>query len=195
MIALPDECRVPDGGFGSILADPPWFERGGGRIKRGADRHYPLLQDDEIADTMRACPLWAPARSCHLWLWTTSNHLPAGLAVMDALDFRYVAALAWVKTKDTADPERRFQLIRHGLGRYFIGCVEYLLFGTRGPTALPVPANRQPTALMAPRRGHSVKPWEQYAVIEATSPGPRLEMFARGPARAGWTTWGLEAEG
>jgi hypothetical protein len=35
-----------------ILADPPWLERGGGKIKRGADRHYPLLKDYEIVEAM-----------------------------------------------------------------------------------------------------------------------------------------------
>ena len=29
--------------------DPPWLERGGGKIKRGADRHYPVLKVEDIA--------------------------------------------------------------------------------------------------------------------------------------------------
>ena len=31
-----------------IYADPPWNESGGGKIKRGADRHYPLMKAREI---------------------------------------------------------------------------------------------------------------------------------------------------
>ncbi len=38
-------------------------------------------------------------------------------------------------------------------------------------------------------REHSCKPDEQYELIEACSPGPYLEMFARGE-RKGWKVWG-----
>ena len=31
--------RAP--GYSTVLADPPWPESGGGKVKRGADRHYP----------------------------------------------------------------------------------------------------------------------------------------------------------
>ena len=34
--------------YHTIYADPPWMERGGGRIKRGADRHYPLMSTKDI---------------------------------------------------------------------------------------------------------------------------------------------------
>lgn len=30
----------PNRTYDIIYADPPWMERGGGKIKRGADRHY-----------------------------------------------------------------------------------------------------------------------------------------------------------
>ena len=29
--------------YKTIYMDPPWMESGGGKIKRGADRHYPLI--------------------------------------------------------------------------------------------------------------------------------------------------------
>jgi len=43
------------------------------------------------------------------------------------------------------------------------------------------------------KREHSRKPDEQYALIEACSPGPFLELFARG-RRDGWAMWGNEAD-
>jgi N6-adenosine-specific RNA methylase IME4 len=43
------------------------------------------------------------------------------------------------------------------------------------------------------KREHSKKPDEQYSIIEACSPGPYLELFARG-ARASWTVWGNQAD-
>ena len=37
----------------TIIADPPWNETGGGQIKRGADRHYPLMKADDIIELMK----------------------------------------------------------------------------------------------------------------------------------------------
>lgn len=34
--------------YKTIYADPPWPESGGGKIKRGADRHYPLMKVKDI---------------------------------------------------------------------------------------------------------------------------------------------------
>ena len=30
--------------YKTIYADPPWNETGGGKIKRGADKHYSLMR-------------------------------------------------------------------------------------------------------------------------------------------------------
>jgi len=43
------------------------------------------------------------------------------------------------------------------------------------------------------KREHSRKPDEIFPIIEGCSPGPRLELFARG-SRPGWTCWGEQAE-
>jgi N6-adenosine-specific RNA methylase IME4 len=43
------------------------------------------------------------------------------------------------------------------------------------------------------KREHSRKPDEQYELIESCSPGPRLELFARG-RRPKWASWGNQAE-
>jgi N6-adenosine-specific RNA methylase IME4 len=43
------------------------------------------------------------------------------------------------------------------------------------------------------KREHSRKPDEQYDLIEACSPGPYLELFARGDRR-GWSGWGAQAD-
>ncbi|MGN6207903.1 MT-A70 family methyltransferase [Asticcacaulis sp.] len=43
------------------------------------------------------------------------------------------------------------------------------------------------------KREHSRKPDEQYDLIEACSPGPYLELFARGE-RKNWTVWGNQAD-
>lgn len=34
----------------TIYADLPWYEIGGGKIKRGADRHYSLMKTNDICN-------------------------------------------------------------------------------------------------------------------------------------------------
>jgi len=162
--------------YKTILIDPPWNETGGGRIKRGADRHYHLLKDHEILQEIIKSGVFSPADSCHMYLWVTNSFLKSGLFLMQALGFRYLTNLAWIKD-------------RFGLGQYFRGQHELLLFGVKG--RLPAMVKNQPTAIMANRTEHSRKPDEAYAVIEAVSPPPRLEMFAR-RRREGWDAWGEE---
>ena len=165
--------------FRCIVADPPWREQGAGRSKRGADRHYQLLGRRQILNVMLGAPVWNPdPTGCHLWLWATSNHLPDALWLMAELGFRYVTSAVWIKKGN-------------GLGRYLRHRHELLLFGRMGKTMLPPPDRRRSSVIEAPRRGHSIKPDEAFDVIEAVSPEPRLEMFAR-RHRAGWDSWGDE---
>jgi N6-adenosine-specific RNA methylase IME4 len=167
----------------TILADPPWPEWGGGKIKRGANRHYELMTVKEILDFMKQIPV---SENAHFYLWVTNNHLKDGLYVMESLGFRYVTNIVWVKTDK-----------RLGLGQYFRGQHELCLFGVKGK--LPYKHSKGPlrsktsetTVIMAPRRKHSQKPGEIYRKIEATSYPPYLEVFARS-RREGWDAIGKE---
>lgn len=177
--------------FKTILADPPWMERGGGKIKRGADKHYPLMStrdicslrvDGLIKDRIESRIVMEIAEPhAHLYLWVTNNFLSDGLDVMQAWGFRYVTCITWVKD-------------RIGLGQYFRGQTEQLLFGVRGqPGYKLVGGKRQQgtTLIQAPRGQHSAKPEEAYRLIEKVSSGPFIELFARSK-RPGWTSWGNE---
>jgi N6-adenosine-specific RNA methylase IME4 len=80
-----------------------------------------------------------------------------------------------------------------GVGFYFRNVTRLLLFGIRGTDARTLaPGRRQVNFFASRKREHSRKPDEQYDVIEACSPGPFLELFARG-TRKGWTTWGNQS--
>lgn len=169
--------------FKTILADPPWMERGGGKIKRGADKHYPLMRTEHIMDLrVNGLKIWdLAAEHAHLYLWVTNNFLHDGFDVMSAWGFRYVTCITWVKD-------------RIGLGQYFRGQTEQLLFGVRGkPGYKLVNGKRQQgtTLIQAPRGAHSAKPEEAYRLIEKVSSGPFIELFARSK-RPGWTSWGNE---
>lgn len=184
------------GSYLTILADPPWLERGGGQIKRGADRHYPLMTTSDIA----ALPVrrWASADS-HLYLWVTNNFLPDGLAVLQAWGYRYVTTIAWFK--GDIDDDQQVALmddddLQIGLGQYFRGCTELCLFGVRG--SLPyrtLPSGKRAqgrTGFHATRQQHSAKPDKLRDMAVRVSYGPRLELFAR-RAAPGWDAWGNEA--
>lgn len=159
--------------------DPPWNETGGGRIKRGADRHYPLVKTPDLPRVILSAPVWRPAGNCHLYMWATASHLPDALWLMGALGFKYKTHAVWVKD-------------RAGLGQYFRMRHELLLLGVRGRGfATKTDSRSIQSVLVAPRGAHSAKPWESIQMITARSTGPYLEMFAREP-RAGWTVWGNE---
>jgi N6-adenosine-specific RNA methylase IME4 len=82
-----------------------------------------------------------------------------------------------------------------GVGFYFRNVTELVLFGVRGKNARTLAPGRRQVNLLATRKGaHSYKPHELYSVIEACSPGPFLELFAR-EQRPGWTAWGNEIGG
>jgi N6-adenosine-specific RNA methylase IME4 len=170
--------------YATTLLDPPWLESGSGRIKRGADRHYPLLSRPEILSTVTRSGMFTPAKNAHMYLWVTNNHLPDGLWLMDALGFEYKTCITWAKS-------------RPGLGRYFRGKTEHLLFGVRGRgMEVRTDDNGITTLITEPftgKRVHSRKPDEAYRVIERRSQGPFVELFAR-QRRAGWDAWGNELE-
>lgn len=167
--------------YSCILLDPPWQERGGGRIKRGADRHYELVPTRLLPLVILGSGAFRPAPDCLLWLWSTNNHLPGALWLMEALGFRYLTNAVWVKD-------------RMGLGQYLRGQHELLLLGVQGsgPT-VRTEARNLPSVIHAPRGRHSAKPEASYRLIEARTKGPRLEMFARNH-RPGWDCWGKEIE-
>ncbi|MEN6565889.1 MAG: MT-A70 family methyltransferase [Veillonellales bacterium] len=178
--------------YSTIYADPPWMERGGGKIKRGADRHYKLMTTKDIM----ALPIISniAADNCHLYLWTTNNFLPDALKVMAAWGFTYKTMITWVKSEYYG--EGTFKLQNAGLGQYYRGLTEHCLFGIKGclPYKIdPMTLKRQQgkTAFIAPRTHHSEKPPEMRQMIEKVSYEPRIELFAR-ERFTGWDVWGNE---
>jgi N6-adenosine-specific RNA methylase IME4 len=80
------------------------------------------------------------------------------------------------------------------VGFYFRNVTEIVLFGVRGKNARTLEPGRSQVNLLATRkREQSRKPDEIFDIVESCSPGPRLEIFARG-TRQGWTTWGNQAD-
>lgn len=162
-----------------VAADPPWLERGAGQVKRGADRHYDLMPTRAIIALLRTEILPQLHDDCHLWLWVTNNFVQDGLDVINALGFRYINNLVWVKD-------------RIGIGQYLRGQHELCLFATRGAAQMP-PVRDVPSVVHCPKSEHSVKPQILYDHIERVSPAPRLEVFTR-YKRQNWDAYGNQIE-
>jgi N6-adenosine-specific RNA methylase IME4 len=175
--------------FGAILADPPWqFQNRTGKVAPGHKRlnRYETLTLKEIMALPVKEIAGAPS---HLYLWTPNALLPEALGVMEAWGFSYKSNIVWHKIRKDGGSDGR------GVGFYFRNVTELLLFGVRGKHARTLPPGRRQVNYLATRkREHSRKPDEQYGLIEACSPGPFVELFARG-VRSGWECWGAEANG
>lgn len=124
------------------------------------------------------------APQSHCYIWTTGPRLfgdrfdrscNPGL-IMEAWGFDYITTIVWHKTGGI------------GMGWYWRVDTEFLLFGVRGKA--PVAAElRRSNHFTAAKSGHSVKPQSILDAIEAVSPEPYVELFARAP-RLGWDSWG-----
>jgi N6-adenosine-specific RNA methylase IME4 len=165
--------------YAVLYADPPWHfevynEESG--VERAAGNHYSTMSLDEIS----ALPIPSLATpDAVLFMWTTAPHLQESFQVFAAWGFEYKTNAVWVKDKI-------------GLGYFIRGQHEHLLIATRGDMPCPLPANRPPSVINAPRREHSRKPDEAYELIERMYPElPKLELFAR-QQRPGWAAWGNE---
>ena len=179
------ECSGLD--CGCVLADPPWqFSNRTGKVAPEHRRlnRYGTLTLDEI----KAIPVHAAAaKQSHLYLWVPNALLAEGLAVMEAWGFQYKTNLVWHKVRKDGGPDGR------GVGFYFRNTTELILFGVRGSLRTLQPGRSQVNILRTQKREHSRKPDELYSIIEECSPGPRLELFARGQ-RPGWHQWGNQVE-
>jgi len=171
----------------TILADPPWqFRNSTGKI---APEHKRLARYETMRlDEIRALPVSEiAAETAHLYLWCPNALLPDGLSVMQAWGFAYKSNIVWHKIRKDGGSDGR------GVGFYFRNVTELILFGVRGKNARTLgPARSQVNLVGTRKREHSRKPDEQYEIIESCSPGPYLELFARGQ-RKGWKVWGDQA--
>lgn len=175
--------------FGTVLADPPWrFTNRTGKVAPEHRRlaRYRTMSVGEIAQLPVGDFL---SDTAHCYLWVPNALLPEGLTVLEQWGFRYKTNLVWHKVRKDGGSDGR------GVGFYFRNVTEILLFGVRGKNARTLdPGRRQVNLFASRKREHSRKPDEQYAIMEACSHGPFLELFGRG-TREGWTVWGEEANG
>jgi N6-adenosine-specific RNA methylase IME4 len=165
-----------EGVFSTIVVDPSWDwgDEGDGN-QFGRTKHQYVSWPIEKIEGLPILKL--SDKDCHLYLWITNRSMPKGFHLLDAWGFRFVTILTWPKPS-------------FGMGNYFRGQTEHVLFGVRGSLAL----ERKDASTLLPTwkrgpRGHSSKPPEFLEFVESCSPGPYLEMFSRS-RRKGWSSWG-----
>lgn len=175
-----NRLQLPTGiQFGTILADPPWsvdskgYEHTRHRRRR---LHYDRMEVEEIC----AIPVnEITTDDAHLWLWTTNPHLEKALEVVKAWGFHYNTLVTWPKSK-------------LGLGWWLRSRTEHIICASKSRELRRNPGSWS-TLLDGDYKGHSIKPDSQYEMIEALSPGPRLELFKRDDQdREGWTRLGSD---
>lgn len=168
--------------YSTIVADPPWHYDarpvGGatpGSMGTAKPFPYSTMTIAEICDLPVADLAGTDAV---LWLWTTNKWLRESFSVVDAWGFSYRQTLVWGKNNPMP------------VGSVAPSAAEFLLVAKRGKphTEWVWPSS----VIVTPRpsaRAHSVKPDCFRDYIEASSPGPYVELFARAP-RLGWDSWG-----
>jgi N6-adenosine-specific RNA methylase IME4 len=189
------ELHSVPGGFGCILADPPWsFTSWTGARElppsskkthygttpsfRGAHDHYVTTDTEVLADLSVAR---VAAKDCALFMWVVDSHFDEALELGRAWGFGFkTCAFVWLKSREGYDPVP-------GMGYWTRKQTEQCWLFTRGkPKRLGKGVNQ---VIHCPRGAHSAKPEIQYDRIEALVGGPYLELFAR-TTRPGWSSWG-----
>ncbi len=171
--------------YSTMLIDPPWrFQNRTGKMAPEHKRlhRYNTMSFEDIA----ALPVEKlTADPSHLYMWCPNALLPEALRIMQEWGFTYKTNIVWLKIRKDGEPDGR------GVGFYFRNVTELLLCGIKGKMRTLQPGRRQVNIIKTRKEEHSKKPDEAYEVIEACSPGPYLELFARLPRR-GWTQLGDE---
>jgi N6-adenosine-specific RNA methylase IME4 len=175
---ITQDIAKSDAKFSTIVIDPPWdWGDEGDQDQLGRGR--PIYQTMPFDDLLKLPIPKLSDIDCHIYLWITNRSLPKGFELLAAWGFRYVTCLTWCKPSI-------------GMGNYFRGSTEQVLFGVKG--SQPLMRKDVGTWFSAPRNNdnqHSSKPDEFYSLIETCSPGPRVDIFGR-KERRGWTIWGAE---
>ena len=168
-----------------IYADPPWSYRftsptGSKRpnYANGASDYYETMTLEQI----KALPVQEISdKNSALFLWATNPMMPEAFEVMEAWGFRYKTLLTWHKERCK------------GMGYWFRGHTEHLLFGIRGDVKAFRSLNHN--ILKLPVGKHSEKPEEFRDLIDEATPNmnPKIELFSRKKV-LGWDAWGNEVE-
>jgi N6-adenosine-specific RNA methylase IME4 len=172
------EAARLEGTFSVLYGDPPWEDEFGPTAGQH-ELHFPVMSTPEIC----ALPVRTiAAEHAVLLLWALPHMLLHALEVMDSWGFCYRTNIVWAKDKP-------------GLGQWVRQEHELLLIGRKGSFPPPAEKLRVGSVLKAPLGRLGEKPEIVLELIERWWPdAPKIELFARGRPRPGWTAWGNEVK-
>ena len=184
--------------YSVLVVDPPWSYGSATGRTRTAEFHYDTLGNNGkevnrktgagIESIIRTTPVPSlSGNDAHLYLWATNPKLPFAFEIMRAWGFEYKTTLTWVKTTASG------AVHGGGMGWFFRGATEHVLFGVKGRKPIPS-AIRRPNVVQAQPREHSEKPWAFYELLRGLYPeGERMiDIYARAH-HARCDAWGTEA--
>jgi N6-adenosine-specific RNA methylase IME4 len=188
--------------YSTVVIDPPWRYNSPGWLG-GTDRHYQTLPTEAFV----ALPIdTVAAEDAHLWMWTTDSHLENAFELIKAWGFERRATFPWIKLSPKRIKAGTFvedanlvlyengvHKLQYGNGYYGRSVAEFLILATRGKNIVVQEGRHVRKVILAPVGQHSEKPRAAYAIISDMSPGPYIDLFGR-TRRAGFDSWGLEAE-
>jgi N6-adenosine-specific RNA methylase IME4 len=179
---------LPIGQWDVALIDPPWQYYGAKDKWTAAEKFYPTIPAEQIAEI----PVASIIRGNGVvFVWATSPLLDVAIRTMQTWGFHYRGvAFVWVKTKSDGTPIGA-QGIRPSIVK---PTAEFVIAGSRARRGRPLPISDESVrnVILAPKREHSRKPDAIYDSIESLYPNAqRIELFAR-TTRAGWDSWGNE---
>ena len=172
-----------EGAFRTIYLDPPWGYLDQ-TVRGAAANQYPTLSLQDLCDQFGTPLKWlANPKGAHMWLWTTWPMLRDGAPqkFLSACGFEWKSEIVWDKQS-------------MGLGRWVRKQTEILILGVRGKQDRLREDVADLVSIKHDRGKHSAKPEAFRDLVESFSPGPYIEIFARGAEpRKGWLFHGFEA--
>jgi N6-adenosine-specific RNA methylase IME4 len=170
---------LPAGKYNILYIDPPWdinpsvLEKWRGLLKE----RYPTM----TLDALKALQIQDLAfDDCVCFLWATLTMIPQALELLEHWGFAYHILLTWDKGNGWC---------ANGFHRRS----EVVLVGYKGilSNVIKQEGDYIPTVFYENHTTHSTKPQIMYRLIEQSTEGKRIELFAR-QRRAGWDVWGNE---
>ena len=168
----------PHGKYKTVVVDPPWRNKSNMGNTSGGYRPMPYSAMGDRA--IEGLPVGSLLdNNAWLFVWATQSKLPTAINLLAGWDCKYRFTITWHKN--------------HGPQPLYCPRFnsEFIVVGAKGkPRFLTTKAFS--TAYFWPRRRHSEKPEEFYALLRRVTDDPRIDVFARRRI-AGFDAWGDEA--
>lgn len=184
---MESEKLMPCKKYNIILADPPWPYNESGSNAKVKDKHYKMMQLEEIC----ALPVkQIQGNPCILFLWVTAPRLPMAFTVMESWGFVYHSlGFDWMKVSKNGSPA-------WGAGYYTRQNNEFCLIGVQKDkgSRIKTLSHSIQVPVIEERREHSRKPdCVRESILKICGDLPRIELFAR-EEKEGWDVWGDETQ-